>query len=156
MRSLKIKLAVTFYFILFIFLFEDQACGHLLPHPVATRLVKPHSKPVTLGWNVLVRRTLVIGGSTYPPLVVKFSEEKTRLLEGGRGSRPVSASRRFGREVVRKREKPSGNLGQGSLNVRIGPRRHEQIVAQCEQIVAQYEQGEQIVAPANACSASAQ
>ena len=40
---------------------EDQARGHLLPHPVPARLVEPHSKPVALSWNVLVRRILVIG-----------------------------------------------------------------------------------------------
>ena len=71
--------------------------------------------------------------------MVKFSQEKTCFLEGGRGSRPVSTSWRFGREVMRQREKPSGNLGmRGSVQGYFKKTR----------------QSEQMVAPANARSTS--
>ena len=58
------------------------------------------------------RRCWVMGGR-YPPLVVKFSQQETCLLQRRRCSRPVPAGGRLWRKVVGKGEQPSRDLGGG-------------------------------------------
>ena len=83
---------------------EDQTGRHLLSHPVPTGLVKAHSKPVALELECFGQKkkdSVDWISTTHPPLVVKFSQQETCLLQGRRGPRPVSTSWRFGRQIVR-------------------------------------------------------